>query len=123
MTRRRLAMVAAVSLLVGGCLVAAFFFSVRFDSAAWKEVAGKELENPVRAHMARDLLWRQGLVGKSRAWVDELLGEPTRADRNRRGFEYLYRLGPEGGLFGMDYEYLAIKFERDKVVEARIVYF
>jgi hypothetical protein len=93
---------------------------VSFDSATWKDEASQSQDNPVRLRMVNDLLRRHRLVGITRAEVDELLGVPPQTGYFRK-YDYVYWLGPERGFMSIDSEWLVLKFDHDKVIEARLV--
>src|SRR5437870_2938641 len=58
--------------------VEAYFNDIPFDAAAWKEAGYTDpYGEPVRVRMVDDLLRRHGLVGMSRAGVNDLLGHPN----------------------------------------------
>ena len=65
-------------------------------------------------------LFQQQLVGMSRIEIDELLGIPPRT-----GYfsicDYVYSLGPERGLIAIDSEWLCIRFDKEIVVEVRVM--
>lgn len=105
-------------------LLAAFLFGpsiknrfeqIPFDSAQWKEnLKGRE---PIKQKMVSSLLKTQSLTGKSKAEIDSLLGRPEPTSYFS-GYDYVYWLGPEKGPFGIDSEWLCIKFENERVVKA-----
>lgn len=71
--------------------------------------------------MVDDLLRRDLLLRRSRAEVVDLLGEP-RPTGYTWDFDLVYWLGPEGGLAGVDSEWLGLSFGPDgRVREARVV--
>ena len=71
--------------------------------------------------MADRLLARGTLLGKSRAEVVAMLGEPPETEYFRE-WHLVYRLGPERGLFGIDSEWLVLRIREDgRVAECRIV--
>ncbi len=104
-------------MLLGGTLYARHAVKYRFDSAIWKATQGSD---PARLFMVDDLLRRHSLVGMSRAEVDELLGRPPATDYFR-DFEYVYWLGPERGFISIDSEWLGLRFEQERVAEARVL--
>jgi len=92
-----------------------------FNSTSWKnEQPVNHWMYPMRLRMVDDLLKTYELVGMSKNQVDELLSipEPTGYFRD---YHYVYQLGPDRGPISIDSEWLGIKFENDKVVEARIL--
>jgi hypothetical protein len=127
--RRALAALFLVALGLGLCglvtrpffgdAVEEYFSRVPFDSAAWK-AAEPDVANPVRLRMVDDLLRRHRLVGKGKAEIDELLGRPTQTG-HFADYDYVYWLGPERGFISIDSEWLVLKLEHGKVVQARVV--
>jgi hypothetical protein len=71
--------------------------------------------------MVDDLLASRDLVGLSRSQVEQLLG-PAGATTKWRDWDLVYWLGSERGPFGIDAEWLVIRFDDQELVsEARIV--
>ena len=71
--------------------------------------------------MVDDLLKRNLLNGRSRAQVEELLG-PADNTPYFREWDLVYHLGPERGLFGIDSEWLVVRFDSaDRFAECRVV--
>jgi len=114
-------------LLVGWIAAACFWQSVRcdgvgecdqipFDPMAWQDEDQVRPPAYIRIRMIDDLMHRN-IRGMRRSAVDALLGPPTDTDHFRE-YDYVYWLGPERGLLGVDSEWLGIKFDRDIVVEA-----
>jgi hypothetical protein len=97
-----------------------YFGRVPFESAAWRDGERIDFEDSVRLRMVDDLLRRHHLVGMSKAEIDELLGPPTETG-GFAGYDYAYLLGPERAFFRTDSEWLVIKFDQGRVVEARVV--
>ncbi len=73
----------------------------------------------VRIKMVDDLLNRNNLIGMSKNEVNDLLGVPPKTEYFSN-YDYVYWLGPERGFMSIDSEWLVIKFENDKVIEAKI---
>ncbi len=70
--------------------------------------------------MVRSMLEKHPLEGQERAEVVELLGPPTPTNK-WEGSEMIYVLGPEGGLFGIDHDWLLIELDAaDRVASYRI---
>jgi hypothetical protein len=64
--------------------------------------------------MADDLIARQGLIGKSRTEVEDLLGVPDRKEgRQERAY---YWTGPERHFISIDSEWLTVQYDVDGVV-------
>ena len=100
-----------------------YFNRQEFDSNVWKNATFTTEDQPVRQQMVDDLLKRYPLVGMTRSQIDELLG-PTAApaaNGDFQGFDYVYWLGPERGFFGIDSEFLRIKFKDNRVIEVKIL--
>lgn len=92
-----------------------------FDSRLWKANQAVEQLWPDRLCMVDDLMATVSLVGLSRTRVIELLG-PGDHTRAWPGWDAVYFLGPERGMFRIDSEMLVVRFgQDDRVVEYRIV--
>lgn len=92
-----------------------------FDSPVWKESLLKSSTDPVRLRMIDDLLKKKTLVNMSRSDIVLLLGTPPKTDYFRE-YQFVYLLGPERSIFGLDSEWLAIRFDsEDRVSAARVV--
>jgi hypothetical protein len=91
----------------------------RFESARWK-AENRDGAEGVRVRMVDDLLRTHKLVGMSRAQLEDLLGVPP-ATEYFRGYDYVYWLGRERGLFSIDSEWLVIKCGQGVVVSAQVV--
>lgn len=116
--KRKLGFVAlALLVLLGITQYVRYAAKYRFDSAIWKATGG---DDPARVFMVDDLLRRHPLIGMPRADVEDLLGRPPATDYFR-DFEYVYWLGPERGFIAIDSEWLGLKFEQDRVTEARVL--
>ncbi|MBE6763823.1 MAG: outer membrane protein assembly factor BamE [Ruminococcaceae bacterium] len=85
-----------------------------FTSARW------EMDPENRVWIIDNLLENYPLVGMSEAEVLELLGTPDngRTDYFEAENRFVYCLGTERGMFGIDCEWLLLDFE-DGVVTAR----
>ncbi|MGQ3018451.1 hypothetical protein [Phenylobacterium sp.] len=70
-----------------------------------------------RAQMVNSLLEGRPFKGMDRAEVVELLGPPTATDK-WAGAEMIYVLGPDGGLMGIDHEWLLIELDQQGRVSA-----
>lgn len=89
----------------------------RFDSEVWKSVSDND---PGKLAMVDDLLAQNILVGMTRPEIDALLGTPPQTSYFR-DFDYVYWLGPERGFISIDSEWLCIDFDKDVVVDARLM--
>jgi hypothetical protein len=93
---------------------------IPFDSSRWKDKSLVSTPDPIRIHMIDNLMQNYMLEGMSKAEVVEMLGEP---DRNVGFTEWdMIFLGPERGPFGIDSEWLAIRFNgQQRVYEHKVV--
>lgn len=90
-----------------------------FDPVAWQDEV--QVRQGVRPEMADRLLARGTLVGKTRAEVVELLGEPTPTG-HFADWDLVYWLGPERGIFAIDSEWLVLRLGADgRVADNRLV--
>lgn len=115
------AIVAVVALLTGIFLFAprSGVESWQFESSVWKStVPGTRDET--RLFMVDDLLATHTLVGRSRADIVNLLGEPDSTPYFRH-YDMVYYLGRERRAFGIDSEWLVLKLSAGRVSEARLV--
>jgi hypothetical protein len=119
---------ALAPLVVGGHLLGAvalwrlLFPGQAFDPVVWHDEA--QARTGVRSAMADRLIVRGTLLGKTRAEVLELLGEPTEERRSpgARERDLVYELGPERRFISIDSEFLLIHLDQDgRVVECTIV--
>ncbi|WP_428154130.1 hypothetical protein [Brevundimonas sp.] len=67
-----------------------------------------------------DLLHSETLRGKARAEVGALLGPPTQTDK-WNDWDLVYWLGPERSYIAVDSEWLIVRFDNDRVSDARLV--
>lgn len=89
------------------------------DPAAWQDEV--LVRQGVRLEMADRLVARGTLVGKSRAEVVELLGEPS-PTTYFADWDLVYWLGPERGFISIDSEWLVLRLGEDgRVSYNRIV--
>ncbi|MDN5941956.1 MAG: hypothetical protein L0H94_08755 [Nitrospira sp.] len=92
-----------------------------FDSQRWKAAQAANPLWPDRLRMVDDLIATVPLVGLPKGHVTELLGEGDKTSY-WRDWDAVYWLGPERGLFGIDSEWLVLRFSSDgRVTEYRIV--
>lgn len=94
--------------------------SIPFNSPSWKNEQLGSFENPIKLKMVDDLLEKYQLEGMSKNAINELLGIPE-STNYFRSYDYVYWLGPERGPFGIDSEWLCIKFQDDIVIEAALL--
>jgi hypothetical protein len=87
-----------------------------FDKAQW--VACAHFPSTARYMMIDDLLANHPLVGMTRDEVVTLLG-PFHDEPDYPGWDNCYYLGPERGL-GVDFEWLVLEFDGDKVATCDI---
>ncbi len=93
---------------------------IAFDQATWL-AANSSDSNPKRTQMVDNLLRKNDFHGKTQAEVEAMLGEPTSMDVFEE-WDLSYLLGPERGLFSMDYEWLVFKLDQNSIViDYRIV--
>jgi hypothetical protein len=120
--RRRWWLVVALGAIavVAGLLVWRMSFPGRaFDSVTWRDES--QVQRGARLGMADRLIARQTLLGKTRAEVVELLGEPP-PTVHFADWDLVYRLGPERGFMSIDSEWLVVRLAEDgRVVDNQIV--
>ena len=90
-----------------------------FDAMQWKDEKLVNSKDPIRIKMVDNLLNKNKLIGMSKSEVNNLLGIPPKTGYFSN-YDYVYWLGPERGFLSIDSEWLVIKFENDRVVEAKI---
>jgi hypothetical protein len=93
--------------------------SIDFNSAGWQTEARQGPPEYVRLRMADDLLDR-ALQGKTRAQIVEMIG-PSDETQYFSDWHAVYWLGPERGPYGIDSEWLVLRFVEDRGSEARLV--
>jgi len=108
-----------LAVIVGEPVVRDYSSRVPFDSSQWRAENEQGAEG-VRVHMVDDLLRKHQLVGMSRDQVNDLLGVPPVTEYFRE-YDYVYCLGHERGAFGIDSEWLVLKFKGNVVAEASVV--
>ncbi len=90
-----------------------------FDAAAWNDKA--QVESGVRLSMADRLLADGVLVGRTRAEVVAMLGEPPPTGYFAE-WDLVYWLGPERGFISIDSEWLVARLGSDgRVTHAQLV--
>jgi hypothetical protein len=88
-----------------------------FDAKAWRtRSVDQGVEWPTRLRMIDDLIGKRRLDGLNRAEVLVLLG-PADQTSKWKEFDLVYWLGPERGPFGIDSEWLVIKFDSSAAVQ------
>lgn len=65
---------------------------------------------PIRLQMIDDLLERYKSIGLRRSEIISLLATAALTDYFRK-YDFVYWLGPKRGLFSIDLEWLAFKFD------------
>jgi len=86
-----------------------------FDSELWQQNQ-TSFGSKVRLAMADRIVARNSLRGKTLEQVTEMLGSPPDTEYFRE-WDLVYWLGPERGFLGIDSEWLAIRLDRNNVVE------
>lgn len=89
-----------------------------FDSVRWKASLNKS--DPIRQRMVSSLKANHALLGQTKEQIERLLGTPP-ATGYFKEYDYVYWLGPERSVFGIDSEWLCLKFENGKVIKAEIL--
>ncbi len=115
-----LSYVGLLAYLFGGPVVKDYTNRIPFDSAKWRNEEQVNSKNPVRIRMVDDLLSKHDLVGKTKENLIALLGTPPQTGYFSN-YDFVYWLGPERGFMAIDSEWLVIKFENNKVIEAKVV--
>jgi hypothetical protein len=113
--------------LVFGVAVAAGVYVVLIGPLpfirSWWQVADYSWRDPLhkRHRIADGLVLTGGLVGKTRAEILAMLGEPPATD-NMSDWTLVYVLGPERGFFSINYEWLVMRIdEAGLVTEAAVM--
>lgn len=110
---------AAVLLAVAFFVVRVAYGPLPFDRSRWDVVT--DWRDTTRHRMADGLLESGSLIGKSRAEIVTLLGEPPPTSYFDE-FDLVYELGPERGFLGIDSEWLVMRMGATRTVsEARLV--
>jgi hypothetical protein len=106
--------------VVAGLMVWRVWFPGRaFDPVTWRDES--DVQQGVRLGMADRLIARRTLLGKTRAEVVELLGEPPPTGYFA-DWDMVYWLGPERSFISIDSEWLVLRLAEDgRVVDNRIV--
>ena len=106
--------------VVAGLTVCSMWLAGRaFDPVAWRDEF--QVQQGVRLGMTDRLIARRTLLGKTRAEVIEMLGEPPPTGYFA-DWDLVYWLGPERGFMSIDSEWLVLRLDEDgRVVDNRIV--
>jgi hypothetical protein len=116
---KRLAFAAA-----GAAIVYAAFFGPLPFVRSWWQAADYDYADLLhkRHRIADGLLLTGALVGKSRAEIVAMLGEPTETNDFSEEWGLVYMLGSERGLFLIDSEWLVVRMDiMGSVQQAAIV--
>ena len=115
-----LSYVGLLAYMFGSPVVKDYASRMPFDSSKWQNEELVNTRNPVRIRMVDDMLKKHNLVGMTKENLIALLGIPPKTGYFSN-YDFVYWLGPERGFFSIDSEWLVIKLEDDKVVEAMVV--
>lgn len=110
--RRALGLLAVVIAVGLSAIAATNYWKSRplpFDRVVW-DARAQDLEDFRRHRMADWLIRERQLIGKSRAELISLLGEPT-ATSHFRDYDLVYILGNERGWISIDSEWLLINLD------------
>lgn len=110
--RRALGLLAVIIAVGLSAIAATNYWKSRplpFDRVVW-DARAQDLEDFRRHRMADWLIRERQLIGKSRAELISLLGEPT-ATSHFRDYDLVYILGNERGWISIDSEWLLIKLD------------
>lgn len=107
-----------VSYLIFAPKMQSYVNQTPFDSKKWQ--AKSVDQNTIKQKMVNDLLSKYQLIGMTKPDIDKLLGIPQQTGYFK-DYDYVYWLGPERSAFGIDSEWLGIKFEKDVVTKAEIL--
>jgi hypothetical protein len=109
-----------IGAVVAGVAVSLYRPSGRaFDRMIWQDEA--RVAQGVRLEMADRLVAEGELLGRSRAEVVNLLGEPP-PTAYFSDWDLVYWLGPERGFFGIDSEWLVLRLDaKGSVADLRVV--
>ena len=107
-----------VGTLLFGPSIKSYVQRTSFNSIEWKDHLDDG--SSIKIKMVDDLLKKHQLIGMNKNDLEDLLGKPPKTDYFK-DYEYVYWLGPERGLFGIDSEWLAIKFKDGNVIKVEIL--
>ncbi len=97
------------------------FSPTPFDSDIWRGSPSDHTHHSIRLRMVDDLLARHSPVGRTRANVVALLGEPD-GTTYFSDFDMVYHLGLErGGAFSIDSEWLVLRLDDAGVVQEALL--
>lgn len=108
--------------LLLSCFARPYVKPITFDKTKWLEQTSPYIDNSVRAAMARDLVNRKVLIGKSRSEVIEMLGELEEKD-HQESKEISYTIGE--AYFGIEptwTEFLIISIDDNNKVKDVEIY-
>jgi hypothetical protein len=93
-----------------------------FDAGMWRDRSlDTDPQWPTRLRMVDDLIAKKQLDEMARGQVASLLGPGDQTDK-WKDWDLVYYLGPERGAFGIDSEWLVIRFDASgRVATYRIV--
>lgn len=97
-------------LMALGCKPDSGTSQLRFNSSEWQEP--EATTDGRRLQMYNDLISSYELVGQSQKYIITLLGEPDEVIATQGLVIWEYRLGPEGGAFGIDSVWLQTSFDQ-----------
>ncbi len=80
----------------------------RFDRHKWLDA---DLAQHTRSDMAADLLMQQPLVGRTKAEIIDLLGNPEQEPHKFAEYDLVYVLGPDRTVTPIDFEWMLIKLD------------
>lgn len=107
-----------ISFLLFGPKITSYADRTSFEVTQWK--SHLESQDPIKLRMVDDLLSRYRLIGMNTEEIAELIGVPPKTDYFK-DYDYVYWLGPERNAFGIDSEWLGLKFQNGKVINADIL--
>lgn len=108
-----------LAIVAGSVAWQMWFPGQAFDPAVWQDES--EVQKGVRLGMADWLIARRALLGRTRAEVVEILGEPP-STGYFTDWDVVYWLGRERGLIRIDSEWLVLRLGEDgRVADNRIV--
>ena len=122
MAKRRRSALTILIVIFAGVIVAWLRWPVgrAFDARVWQDE--KQVQQGVRLAMADRIVARRMLLGKSRAQVTAMLGEPPETVYFP-DWDLVYWLGPERAFISIDSEWLVVRFDsNERVSEYRIVH-
>jgi hypothetical protein len=92
---------------------------IPFDVKGWLSVDPKDSNNRIRVQMVNDLLNRR-FLGLNIQQLEHLLGKPYVG--NIEDYDITYFLGPQRGIYSIDYEWLVFRLDsQGKVIEYKVL--